>query len=141
MFAEANTQIGTGRAMIETRDRISELMLELENQISDPRLREVVLDMADLPIISSRFVNDLIRINLHLRMTERHLLLINVQPTVCELLKLLRLDRTLDYQLVPICDENEQASLAIRQRFDSTEKPTSFFLRKFASRFALRPFQ
>ena len=97
-----------------------------------------MLDMADMQVISSQFVNELIRINLRLRMSERHLLMTGVQPTVCEVLKLLRLDRTFDYEPAAICAENEQTSPAIKQRFDAAEKNTSFFLRKFASRFALR---
>lgn len=127
--------------MIELQDRISEILLDLERQISDPLLREVVLDMAEMPVIASNFVNELIRINLRLRMTERRLLLTNVQPTVCEVLRLLRLDRTFDFESAPVCVENEQASLAIRQRFDAGEKTSSFLLRKFASRFALRSLQ
>lgn len=124
--------------MIELEDRISEVLLELERQVSDPLLSEIVVDMADMPVLTSHFVNELIRTNLRLRMTERSLLLVNVQPTACEVLKLLRLDRTFDYKPAPTCEENEQASPAIRQRFDAAEKSPSFFLRKFASRFALR---
>jgi len=127
--------------MIELQERISVMLLELERQISDPLQRDVILDMAETLVFSSNFVNELIRINLRLRMTERRLLLINVQPTVCEMLKLLRLDRTFDFEPAPVCVENEQASPAIKQRFDAAEKTASFFLRKFASRFALRSVQ
>ena len=127
--------------MIELHGRISDMLLGLERQISDPLQLEVVLDLAETPVISSHFVNELIRINLRLRMAERRLLLINVQPTVCEMMKLLRLDRTFEYKPIPVCVENEQASPAIKQRFDASEKTSSFFLRKFASRFALRSVQ
>ncbi len=128
-------------AMIELQERISNMLLELERQISNPLQPVVVLDLAEMPIISSNLINELIRTNLRLRMSERRLLLKNVQPTVCEMLKLLRLDRTFEYESAPVCVENEQSSPAIRQRFDAAEKTTSFFLRKFASRFALRTFQ
>lgn len=127
--------------MVELQERISELFLEVERQICNPLQTIVVLDLAETPIISSHFVNELIRINLRLRMTERRLLLINVQPTVCEMLKLLRLDRTFDYEPTRVCIENEQPSPAIKQRFDANKKTPSFFLRKFASRFAMRSVQ
>ena len=128
-------------AMIELQERISVMLQELERQISDPLQHDVVLDMAETFVFSSHFVNELIRINLRLRMTERRLLLVNVQPPVCELLKLLRLDRTFDFEPPPVCVENEQARPTIKQRFDAAEKSSSFFLRKFASRFALRSVQ
>jgi anti-anti-sigma regulatory factor len=124
------------KAMAELKGRQTNLLAELERQIGDPLKLEVILDMAETPIISSQFVNELIRTNLRLRMTERRLLLINVQPTVIELLKLLRLDRTFDCEPVPNCIENEQTSAVIKQRFDATEKTSFFLLRKFASRFA-----
>ncbi len=127
--------------MIELTERISDLLRELERQVKDPLQREVVLDMAECTVFSSQFVNELIRTNLRLRMSERRLLLINVPPHVCETLRLLRLDRTFDFQPAPICIENEQASPAIKQRFDAAEKSQTFFLRKFVSRFALRSAQ
>lgn len=127
--------------MVEVQERISQMLLELERKISDPMQHEVVLDLAETPVFSSQFVNELIRINLRLRMTERRLLLINVQPTACEVLRLLRLDRTFDFEPALVCVENEQSSAAIKQRFDPAEKTPSFFLRKFASRFALRSIQ
>ena len=113
--------------MIDLHEHSSAMLLELERQISDPLQTAVVLDLAETAIISSYFVNQLIRINLRLRMTERRLVLINVQPTVCEVLKLLRLDRTFDYEPVPICEGIEQASSAIRQRFDAPKKLPLFF--------------
>ena len=128
--------------MVELQEHISDILLELERKIRDPLLHDVVLDMAETPVISSRFVNELIRINLRLRMTERRLLLINVQPTVCELLKLLRLDRTFDFEPVPVCIENEQPCLAIKQRNNAAEKTSFFFLRKSSSSpFSLRSVQ
>ncbi len=128
-------------AMVELQERVSDMLLELERQICDPLQHDVVLDLVETLSISSHFVNELIRINLRLRMTERRLLLINVQPTVCEVLKLLRLDRTFDYETVPDCVENKQPSLPIKQRLDAAQK-TSTFLRRFSSSpFALRSSQ
>ncbi len=127
--------------MIDCQERISGMLQELERQVSDSLQREIVLDMAETQVFSSHFVNELIRMNLRLRMSERRLVLINVQPTVCEALKLLRLDRTFDYEPAVVCDENEQTSPPIKQRFDAAEKTSNFFLRKFASRFALRSVQ
>lgn len=127
--------------MVELQERVSDMLLELERQICDPLQHDVVLDLVETLSISSHFVNELIRINLRLRMTERRLLLINVQPTVCEVLKLLRLDRTFDYETVPDCVENKQPSLPIKQRLDAAQK-TSTFLRRFSSSpFALRSSQ
>ena len=128
-------------AMVELQEPVSDMLLELERQICDPLQHDVVLDLVETLSISSHFVNELIRINLRLRMTERRLLLINVQPTVCEVLKLLRLDRTFDYEPVPDCVGNKQPSLPIKQRLDAAQK-TSTFLRRFSSRpFALRSSQ
>lgn len=127
--------------MVELQDRISEILREAERQTGEPRRAEVVLDMAETQGISSHFVNEMIRINLRLRMSERRLRLINVPPNICEVLKLLRLDRSFDCEPAPCCVENEQASPTIKQRRDAAEKSATFFLRKFASRFALRSLQ
>ena len=128
-------------AMVELQECVSDMLLELERQICDPLQHDVLLDLVETRRISSHFVNELIRINLRLRMTERRLLLINVQPTVCEVLKLLRLDRTFDYEPVPDCVENEQPSPPIKQRFDAAQKTSSFLLRISSSPFALRSAQ
>ena len=125
--------------MLELQEKIVELVREAERQAGEPSQLEVVLDMSETPMISSYLINELIRISLRLRMTERRLLLTNVDPQVCEVLRLLRLDRTFEYQpAVVACEQTGQASAAIKQRFDPAEKSGGFFLRRFASRFALR---
>ncbi len=126
--------------MLEQQSQLSELLSDLERQVCDPLLCEVVLDLAETQVISSFFINELIRVSLRLRMTDRRLLLINVQPSVCEVLKLLRLDRTFEFESIPVCDETGQASATIKQRTDPAQKARTFFLRRFASRFALRSF-
>lgn len=124
--------------MLKLQESIADLLLELERQIGDPSQLEVVLDLSETPIITSNFVNELIRINLRLRMDERRLLLINVQPLLSEMLKLWRLDRTFDYEPTPVCAENGQASPSNRQQSGATLKTPSIFLQKFTSRFVAR---
>ncbi len=125
--------------MLELHENIDELMRDVERQAGNPLQPEVVLDLNETPMISSHLINELIRISLRLRMTERRLLLINVQPPVCEVLRLLRLDRTFEYQpAVLVCEKTEQQSPAIKHRMEAAEKSGGFFLRRFASRFALR---
>ncbi len=125
-------------AMVELQDCMTAMLLELERQIGDPLRLEIVLDMAETPVISSGFVNELIRVNLRMRMSGRRLLLINVQPTICEVFKLLRLDRTFDFEPIPICIENKHASSTIKQTSDPAQKTSNLFLRKFVSRLAPR---
>ncbi len=121
--------------MLELQEKIAELIREVERQAGDPIQREIVLDLQHTQVISSFFINELIRIRLRLRMTERRLLLTNVQPHVCEVLRLLRLDRTFEYQpAVAVCEETEQASAAFKHRLDPTHKVAGFFLRRFALR-------
>jgi len=125
--------------MLELQEKIVELIREVERQAGDPLQPEVVLDLSEMQVISSYLINELIRISLRLRLTERRLLLTNVQPHVCEILRLLRLDRTFEYQpAVLVCHETEQASPAIKHRRDPAQKTGGFFLRRFANRFALR---
>ena len=124
--------------MIQQQTQLSELLCILESQTNDPQRTEVVLDLTETQAISSFFINELIRANLRLRMTDRRLLLVNVQPCVCEVLRLLRLDRTFEYEPAKICSESGQESAAIKHRVDPAENPGTFFLRRFASRFALR---
>ena len=126
--------------MLERQSQLSDLLRNLECQVGDPLRSEVVLDLAETHVISSFFINELIQVSLRLRMTERRLVLVNVQPSVCEVLKLLRLDRTFEVQPIAICEESEQSSATFRQRTDPPQNQNSFFLRRFASRFALRTF-
>ncbi len=124
--------------MLDLQSRISELLSEAERQACDPNELEVVLDLAELSVISSQFINELIRINLRLRMTDRRMLLVNVEPPVCEVLRLLRLDRTFEYIPIAVCNENGQESAVLKHRIDAAEKSGNYFLRRFAARFALR---
>ena len=124
--------------MIEQQSHWAELLGDLERQASDPQQSELILDLQETQTISSFFINELIRISLRLRMTDRRLLIVNVQPHVCEVFRLLRLDRTFEFVPVPVCAETEQASAANKHRVDAAEKAGTFFLKRFASRFALR---
>ena len=102
--------------------------------IADEKCCEVVVDFEHFPTISSRLINELIRTHLELRLDDRSMRLVNVHPPVAEVLRLLRLDRTLPFTELVVCPESEQASQGTKHRVDAAEKYPTFFLRRFASR-------
>lgn len=132
---KGHKNIGRLPEMRELQEKMAELIRHAERQAADPVQREIVLNLQDAQVISSSLINELIRISLRLRMSERRLLLTNVQPHVCEVLRLLRLDRTFEYRpAVAVCEGIEQASTAIEHRRDPAQKIAGFFLRRSALR-------
>ena len=97
--------------------------------VADPKCREIVVDFEQFPLISSRLINELIRTHLQLRLSDRSMRLVNVLPHIAEVLKLLRIDRTIEFSEVPICIESGQPSKLIKQRVDRPENLPTDFLR------------
>jgi anti-anti-sigma regulatory factor len=113
---------------------VEQFRSQIAGRIADLSCREIVLDFQHFPRISSRLINELIGTHLELRLHDRSLRLVNVQPEVCNVFKLLRLDRTLDFSEVSQCSESKHVSPVLAHRVDDAEKNSAFFLRRFAVR-------
>ncbi len=140
MLATAQTQTApiastNATSASHPTDQFVELFRKLTAAcVADEKCREVVVDFEQFPAISSRLINELIRTHLELRLHDRTMRLVQVHPQVAEVLRLLRLDRTLPFTELLPCPENEQSSVGLKHRVDAAEKIPTFFLRRFASR-------